>query len=52
LIAAFLDRASSCHHDGFITTLMHPLLGRIEKGEIDPSFVIPHRATLAEAAGT
>ena len=24
------------------------LLGRIEKGEIDPSFVITHRATLDE----
>ncbi len=27
---------------------MHKLLGRIEEGEIDPSFVITHRATLEE----
>ncbi len=27
---------------------MHKLLGRIEAGEIDPSFVITHRATLEE----
>src|SRR5207302_970587 len=29
---------------------MRPLLERIEKGEIDPSFVITHRMALAEAA--
>ena len=28
------------------------LLERIEKGEIDPSFVITHRATLEEGPGT
>jgi threonine dehydrogenase-like Zn-dependent dehydrogenase len=28
---------------------MKPLLGRIEKGEIDPSFVITHRVKLADA---
>ncbi len=28
---------------------MKPLLGRIEKGEIDPSFVITHRLALDEA---
>ena len=27
---------------------VRPLLERIEKGEIDPSFVITHRATLEE----
>ncbi len=29
---------------------MRPLLERIEKGEIDPSFVITHRLSLEEAA--
>ncbi len=29
---------------------MKPLLERIEKGEIDPSFVISHRMNLDEAA--
>ena len=29
---------------------MKPLLGRIERGEIDPSFVITHRYKLADAA--
>jgi threonine dehydrogenase-like Zn-dependent dehydrogenase len=28
---------------------MKPLLGRIEKGEIDPSYIISHRITLDEA---
>jgi threonine dehydrogenase-like Zn-dependent dehydrogenase len=28
---------------------MRPLLDRIEAGEVDPSFVITHRATLDEA---
>ncbi|HVF86761.1 MAG TPA: zinc-dependent alcohol dehydrogenase [Pyrinomonadaceae bacterium] len=28
---------------------MRPLLGRIEKGEIDPSFIITHRMTLDDA---
>jgi threonine dehydrogenase-like Zn-dependent dehydrogenase len=30
-------------------TYMKPLLGRIEKGEIDPSYIISHRITLDEA---
>ena len=28
---------------------MRPLLARIQKGEIDPSFVITHRLSLTEA---
>jgi threonine dehydrogenase-like Zn-dependent dehydrogenase len=28
---------------------MNPLLQRIEKGEIDPSYIITHRITLDEA---
>ena len=28
---------------------MPPLLDRIERGEIDPSFIITHRVTLDEA---
>jgi threonine dehydrogenase-like Zn-dependent dehydrogenase len=28
---------------------MRPLLERIEKGEIDPSFIITHRLSLSEA---
>jgi len=28
---------------------MKPLLGRIEKGEIDPTYIISHRITLEEA---
>ena len=28
---------------------LHPLLGRIEKGEIDPSFVITHRLKITDA---
>lgn len=30
-------------------TYMKPLLGRIEKGQIDPSYIISHRITLDEA---
>jgi threonine dehydrogenase-like Zn-dependent dehydrogenase len=30
---------------------LKPLLGRIERGEIDPSFVITHRYNLSDAAG-
>ena len=30
---------------------LRPLLERIEKGEIDPSFPITHRASLAEGPG-
>ena len=30
---------------------MKPLLDRIEKGQIDPSFIISHRITLDEAPG-
>lgn len=29
---------------------LKPLLGRIERGEIDPSFVITHRYALSDAA--
>jgi len=29
---------------------MRPLLQRIEKGELDPTFVITHRLPLADAA--
>jgi threonine dehydrogenase-like Zn-dependent dehydrogenase len=28
---------------------MGPLLSRIERGEIDPSFIVTHRVTLNEA---
>jgi threonine dehydrogenase-like Zn-dependent dehydrogenase len=30
---------------------LQPLLDRVERGEIDPSFVITHRLRLDEAAG-
>jgi len=39
-------RAGQCH----VHRYMQPLLDRIQKGEIDPSFVITHRMPLAEAA--
>jgi threonine dehydrogenase-like Zn-dependent dehydrogenase len=39
-------RAGQCH----VHRYMKPLLERIERGEIDPSFVITHRLPLAEAA--
>jgi threonine dehydrogenase-like Zn-dependent dehydrogenase len=39
-------RAGQCH----VHRYMRPLLERIQKGEIDPSFVITHRLPLAEAA--
>ena len=38
-------RAGQCH----VQRYMKPLLERIEKGDIDPSFVITHRMKLAEA---
>jgi threonine dehydrogenase-like Zn-dependent dehydrogenase len=38
-------RAGQCH----VQRYMRPLLGRIERGEIDPSFVITHRMKLEEA---
>jgi len=38
-------RAGQCH----VHRYMRPLLERIEKGEIDPSFVITHRMKLEEA---
>jgi threonine dehydrogenase-like Zn-dependent dehydrogenase len=38
-------RAGQCH----VQRYMRPLLERIERGEIDPSFVITHRLPLAEA---
>ena len=39
-------RAGQCH----VQRYMKPLLERIEKGDIDPSFVITHRMKLAEAS--
>jgi len=39
-------RAGQCH----VQRYMKPLLERIQKGEIDPSFVITHRLPLDEAA--
>jgi threonine dehydrogenase-like Zn-dependent dehydrogenase len=38
-------RSGQCH----VHRYMKPLLNRIERGEIDPSFVISHRVSLAEA---
>ena len=38
-------RAGQCH----VHRYLRPLLARIEKGEIDPSFVISHRMKLDEA---
>jgi threonine dehydrogenase-like Zn-dependent dehydrogenase len=39
-------RAGQCH----VQRYMRPLLDRIERGEIDPSFVVTHRMSLSEAA--
>jgi threonine dehydrogenase-like Zn-dependent dehydrogenase len=39
-------RSGQCH----VHRYMRPLLERIERGELDPSFVITHRLPLAEAA--
>jgi threonine dehydrogenase-like Zn-dependent dehydrogenase len=39
-------RAGQCH----VHRYMRPLLERIQRGEIDPSFVISHRMTLDQAA--
>jgi len=39
-------RSGQCH----VHRYLRPLLERIERGEIDPSFVITHRLPLAEAA--
>ncbi len=39
-------KAGQCH----VQRYMKPLLERIQRGEIDPSFVITHRLPLAEAA--
>ena len=39
-------RTGQCHEHRY----MKPLLERIEKGEIDPSFVITHRMPLEDAA--
>ena len=39
-------RAGQCH----VHRYMQPLLDRIQRGEIDPSFVITHRLPLADAA--
>lgn len=38
-------RAGQCH----VHRYMRPLLDRIERGQIDPSFVITHRMSLSEA---
>jgi threonine dehydrogenase-like Zn-dependent dehydrogenase len=38
-------RAGQCH----VQRYMAPLLERIQKGEVDPSFIITHRMTLDEA---
>jgi threonine dehydrogenase-like Zn-dependent dehydrogenase len=39
-------RSGQCH----VQRYMKPLLERIQKGEIDPSFVITHRLSLQQAA--
>jgi threonine dehydrogenase-like Zn-dependent dehydrogenase len=39
-------RSGQCH----VQRYMHPLLERIERGEIDPSFVVTHTLPLADAA--
>jgi threonine dehydrogenase-like Zn-dependent dehydrogenase len=39
-------RSGQCH----VHRYLRPLLERIERGEIDPSFVVTHRLPLAEAA--
>jgi threonine dehydrogenase-like Zn-dependent dehydrogenase len=49
-IGSFMNRSltlrtGQCH----VQRYMRPLLDRIERGEIDPSFVISHRMTLDEA---
>jgi threonine dehydrogenase-like Zn-dependent dehydrogenase len=44
---ALTIRTGQCH----VQRYMKPLLERIEKGEIDPSFVITHRMTLDQAPG-
>ena len=38
-------RTGQCH----VHRYLRPLLERIQKGEIDPTFVITHRMSLAEA---
>ncbi len=38
-------RSGQCH----VQRYMRPLLERIERGEIDPSFVVTHRMTLDDA---
>jgi threonine dehydrogenase-like Zn-dependent dehydrogenase len=39
-------RAGQCH----VHRYLRPLLDRIERGEIDPSFIVTHRMKLADAA--
>lgn len=39
-------RSGQCH----VHRYLRPLLDRIERGEIDPSFVITHQLPLSEAA--
>jgi threonine dehydrogenase-like Zn-dependent dehydrogenase len=43
---ALTIRSGQCHAHRYL----RPLLSRIERGEIDPSFVITHRLPLSEAA--
>ena len=43
---ALTIRSGQCH----VHRYLKPLLARIEKGEIDPSFVITHTLPLSEAA--
>jgi threonine dehydrogenase-like Zn-dependent dehydrogenase len=38
-------RAGQCH----VHRYLRPLLDRIERGELDPSFIITHRLKLADA---
>jgi threonine dehydrogenase-like Zn-dependent dehydrogenase len=49
-MGSFMNRSltmktGQCH----VQRYMKPLLERVEKGEIDPSFVITHRMSLEEA---
>lgn len=38
-------KSAQCH----VQRYMRPLMERIERGEIDPSFVVTHRLQLGEA---
>ena len=39
------------HSETHMHKYMRPLLERIEKGDIDPSFIITHRLKLTDAPG-